>query len=165
MQRDYRYELIEPAGRNFDPDFKPDLTPAEMLCLGVFGGKRMAPEGMDTPGRSTRLVPMVLPLIIWGDECPTKTLGRSNAGKQSAVTSDSFSLRANLEICHAADGNVRRSCIGPTTAGNCKETSRSRALDDAWPEVLSPSPIAAAARWSTEASQPAQSLLAQRRRG
>ena len=70
-------------------------------------------------------------------------------------------MRASLVICHAADGNGKRSCIGPTTAGNCKETSRSRALDDAWPEVLSP--IAAAARWSTEASQPAQSLLAQRR--
>ena len=98
MQRDYRYELIEPAGRNFDPDFKPDLTPAEMLCLGVFGGKRMAPERMDTPGRSTRLVPMVLPLIIWGDECPTKTLGRSNAGKQSAVTSDRRTEAATAQL-------------------------------------------------------------------
>jgi hypothetical protein len=64
---------------------------------------------------------------IWGDECPTRTFGRSNAGKQSAVTSDSFSLRASLVICRAADGNGRRSCIGPTTAGNCRETSRSRA--------------------------------------
>ena len=41
----------------------------------------------------------------WGDECLTRTLGRSNAGKQSAVTSVSFSLRASLVICHAADGN------------------------------------------------------------
>jgi hypothetical protein len=41
MQRNYRYELTEPAGRNFDPDFQPDLTPSEMLELGVFGGKYM----------------------------------------------------------------------------------------------------------------------------
>ena len=41
MQRNYRYELVVPIGRNFDPEFNPDLTPAEMLRLGVFGGKYM----------------------------------------------------------------------------------------------------------------------------
>lgn len=39
MQTGYSYRLTEPAGRNFDPDFTPDLTPREMLELGVFGGK------------------------------------------------------------------------------------------------------------------------------
>ena len=39
MQQDYVYELTAPAGRNFDPMFQPDLTPREMLALGVFGGK------------------------------------------------------------------------------------------------------------------------------
>ena len=38
LQKDYRYTLTEPAGKNFAPDFTPDLTPAEMLALGVFGG-------------------------------------------------------------------------------------------------------------------------------
>ena len=41
MQRDYRYELTEPAGENFDPRFKPELTPGQMLALGVFGGRYM----------------------------------------------------------------------------------------------------------------------------
>jgi hypothetical protein len=39
MQRTYRYILTEPEGRNFAPEFKPDLSPKEMLALGVFGGK------------------------------------------------------------------------------------------------------------------------------
>jgi hypothetical protein len=39
MQQGYRYELTEPAGKNFDPSFRPELTPVELLRLGVFGGK------------------------------------------------------------------------------------------------------------------------------
>lgn len=41
MQKKYTYELVEPVGRNFDSTFKPDLTPAKMLALGVFGGVYM----------------------------------------------------------------------------------------------------------------------------
>jgi hypothetical protein len=41
MQKGYRYELTEPAGRNFHPEFQPELTPKDMLSLGVFCGKYM----------------------------------------------------------------------------------------------------------------------------
>ncbi len=41
MQQGYEYELIEPMGENFSPEFMPDLSPSEMLALGVFGGKYM----------------------------------------------------------------------------------------------------------------------------
>ena len=39
MQQGYRYELSAPAGRDFAPQFRPDLTPKQMLELGVFCGK------------------------------------------------------------------------------------------------------------------------------
>lgn len=38
FQTDYTYELTVPTGKNFAQDFKPELTPKEMLELGVFGG-------------------------------------------------------------------------------------------------------------------------------
>jgi len=41
MQRDYRYTLSAHVGRGFDLEFQPELTPAQMLALGVFGGKYM----------------------------------------------------------------------------------------------------------------------------
>lgn len=41
MQSNYAYVLTELAGKNFDPEFKPELTPKQMLELGVFGGVYM----------------------------------------------------------------------------------------------------------------------------
>ena len=41
MQKGYRYKQSEPMGKNFHPSFQPDLTPTQMLTMGVFGGKYM----------------------------------------------------------------------------------------------------------------------------
>ena len=41
MQKNYVYYRTELSGRNFDSEFQPELTPKEMLQLGVFGGKYM----------------------------------------------------------------------------------------------------------------------------
>src|SRR5262249_51628007 len=41
MQHNYIYFRTEPVGRNFSPVFAPDLTPPQMLRLGVFGGRYM----------------------------------------------------------------------------------------------------------------------------
>jgi hypothetical protein len=50
MQRNYAYLLVEPMGRNFHRDFRPDLTPKQMLTLGVFGGKYMTDCSDEYPG-------------------------------------------------------------------------------------------------------------------
>ena len=49
MQRGYTYQLVHRPGRNFATEFKPELTPAVMLRLGVFGGKYMTDCSREFP--------------------------------------------------------------------------------------------------------------------
>jgi len=49
MQKDYRYEPTEPVGKNFDKDFKPELTPRKMLELGIFCGRYMRDSVKEFP--------------------------------------------------------------------------------------------------------------------
>lgn len=41
MQKNYTYYLTQPMGQNFSSMFHPQLTPQEMLEMGVFWGKYM----------------------------------------------------------------------------------------------------------------------------
>jgi hypothetical protein len=84
MQRGYRYALTAPVGRGFDSEFTPELTPRQMLRLGVFGGKymtdcrgefpaswfkgaKLAPHGRD-PALNFFGVDASQPLSVWRDK-------------------------------------------------------------------------------------------------
>ncbi len=49
MQQDYVYFLTEPEGKNFDLDFKPELTPSQMLKIGVFCGNYFDVDQKELP--------------------------------------------------------------------------------------------------------------------
>ena len=51
MQQGYRYVRTHPMGEDFDTRFKPDLTPIDMLELGVFCGKYMTDCRGEFPAR------------------------------------------------------------------------------------------------------------------
>ena len=80
MQKGY-YILSENTGDNFHPEFQPELTPKQMLDLGVFGGKyltdcrqefpedwfthaRLSPEKKDI-SLNHFAVDASLPLRVW----------------------------------------------------------------------------------------------------
>ncbi|MCU0653063.1 MAG: hypothetical protein MUD10_02280 [Candidatus Pacebacteria bacterium] len=49
MQSGYHYELAARAGKDFDPEFRPELTPKQMLKMGIFGGVYMRDCGKEFP--------------------------------------------------------------------------------------------------------------------
>jgi hypothetical protein len=49
MQTDYQYALVAPIGQHFHPEFEPDLSPKEMLAMGIFGGKYMTDCASEFP--------------------------------------------------------------------------------------------------------------------
>lgn len=49
FQKGYRYARVAAPGKQFDPRFTPDLTPQEMLKLGVFGGHYMSDKPKEFP--------------------------------------------------------------------------------------------------------------------
>lgn len=84
MQQGYSYELTAPLGTAFDARFHPELSPQQMLELGVFGGRylrdcvdefpkawfkkaRFYPEGLagHDPELNFFMVDASLPLEVW----------------------------------------------------------------------------------------------------
>ena len=61
MQQGYRYELSAPVGRDFDPQFRPDLTPKQMLELGVFCGKYLTDCRDEYPAKAGSRAPSSRP--------------------------------------------------------------------------------------------------------
>jgi len=49
MQTDYVYRLTASTGRGFHDGFNPQLTPRQMLELGIFGGRYMTDCGAEFP--------------------------------------------------------------------------------------------------------------------
>jgi hypothetical protein len=49
MQQGYRYVRVGPIGADFDPEFRPELTPRQMLRLGVFCGKYLTDSQAEFP--------------------------------------------------------------------------------------------------------------------
>jgi hypothetical protein len=49
MQSNYVYERIARVGRDYDDGFAPELTPRELLALGVFGGRYMTDCAAEFP--------------------------------------------------------------------------------------------------------------------
>ena len=48
-EQGYTYQLVAPPGSEFRSDFAPDLSPAEMLALGVFSGHYFSVAPSDLP--------------------------------------------------------------------------------------------------------------------
>jgi len=79
MQRGYQYERIASLGRNFHPQFPPELKPKEMLELGVFCGKYMTegvPSQLVHTGQVVNELPRLLPQLFWRGCQPTTSVWR-----------------------------------------------------------------------------------------
>lgn len=145
MQRNYGYTLSARIGRDFDPVYTPDLTPQEMLALGVFGGKymtdctkefpatwfrhaKLSPDGRD-PKLNLFGVDASQPLSVWrknGWIHPDDPRGwfqwycRYHLGRRTPEEDRRQIARWKAMRCHIAQ--IRRNC----DEGDCTCRRRQR---------------------------------------
>src|SRR5579875_1249103 len=133
MQQGYVYYRTEPPGRNFAPEFEPQLTPQDMLELGVFGGKYLTDCRSEFPAawfRKAKLcaerhdpklnyfgVNASQPLAVW----------RRNGWIHPHDPSPRSAKTAADAIFRVAAGSGKRCCTGHTTAVRFEPRAPSRA--------------------------------------
>jgi hypothetical protein len=130
MHHGYTYNLVAPSGRNFAPEFTPELTPAEMLRLGIFDGKYMTDCMDDFPAswfRSAKLSPErpdpSLNQLLWLRREPADPCGGRRAGSTRRNRAAGSSGTAAI-ISGAAWTTTRgRSGAGASCAATCARSS------------------------------------------
>jgi hypothetical protein len=109
MQQGYCYEVSAPAGRAFDRQFRPDLTPKQngAESAGYIGTIRAA-------GSSG------IAATTWAGECPRRTPARSAAGRRCSAMSGKSGNIASPATRRAGGASAKRSCTGRMTAGESR---------------------------------------------
>ncbi len=86
LQTDYHYYLTEPEGKHFYPDFKPELTPRQMLELGVFGGLYLADCQSEFPKTWFKKAKLTYKdVTVEANHDPQKNFFRLNASQPLSV--------------------------------------------------------------------------------
>jgi hypothetical protein len=126
MQRGYRYSLTALMGRDFDPEFCPDLTPKEMLALGVFCGKYMTDCRKEFPAswfKRAKLSPS-------GRDCSLNHFG--------VDASQSLSIWRDKGWIHREDPRGFSGTVATTWAVACQKRMLGRLGDGRQSDGMSP---------------------------